>query len=299
MCEIDLFWQVKMKLSKAQLEYFNTFGFLKFSGLFKKDISKITEEFETVWIASNGGHHNQQHDFQRRSSIIHFIDINVFLSSLIDDSRITGPVSSILGDDFNYSGSDGNLYVGDTRWHSDSSVTKKYRSLKIAFYLDEVAADSGCLRVLPGSIHYGNTYADKLNEVIPNTGKDDTKKIWGVLQHQVPSYPIPSTPGDMLMFDHRIKHSSAGGDSRRRMFTMNFERRYKSEDIENLKNDISGMAASWVEKPYGDIMIETASPQRMIHLEQRLQNGDHLKDLAKEFMTKMNEPTRGGAQFDE
>ena len=92
-----------MELSKAQLEYFNTFGFLKFSGLFKKDISKITEEFETVWIASNGGHHNQQHDFQRRSSIIHFIDINVFLSSLIDDPRITGPVSSILGDDFNIS----------------------------------------------------------------------------------------------------------------------------------------------------------------------------------------------------
>ena len=83
------------------------------------------------------------------------------------------------------------------------------------------------------------------------------------------------------------------------MFTMNFEQRYKSEDIEDLKNDISGMASGWVETPYGDIMIETASSQRMVHLEQSLQNGDHLKDLVKELKTKMNEPTRGGAQFDE
>ena len=288
-----------MELSKAQLEYFNTFGFLKFSGVFKDDISKITKEFENVWIASNGGHHNQEHDFKRRSSILHFIDINVFLSSLIDDPRITGPVSSILGDDFNYSGSDGNLYVGDTRWHSDSSETKKYRSLKVAFYLDNVTSESGCLRVLPGSIHYGNTYADKLNQVIPNTGTDITNDVWGVPQSQVPGYPIPSTPGDVLMFDHRIKHSSAGGDSRRRMFTMNFEQRYKNKDIEELKNNISGMAASWVEQPYGDIMIETASDQRMVHLEQRIENGGHLKDLVKEIKEKMSEPTRGGAQFDE
>ena len=59
------------------------------------------------------------------------------------------------------------------------------------------------------------------------------------------------------------------------------------------------MAASWVEQPYGDIMIETASDQRMVHLEQRLQNGGQLKDLVKEIKEKMSEPTRGGAQFDE
>ena len=288
-----------MKLSEAQLDYFNTFGFLKFSGIFKDDIAKITEEFETVWSESNGGHNNQQHDFKRRSAIFHFVDLNIFLSSLIDDIRIKGPVSSILGDDFNYSGSDGNLYVGDTRWHSDSPMTKKYRSLKIAFYLDEVESDTGCLRVLPGSIHYGNTYADKLNEVIPSTGKDDTNEMWGISQKQVPGFPIPSTPGDMLMFDHRIKHSSSGGDSRRRMFTMNFEQKYKTEDLGDLKNEISGMAASWVDKPYGEIMINTASPQRMVHLEQRLQNGGHLKDLVDTYKSKMNEPTRGGAQFDE
>lgn len=45
-----------MKLNLAQLDYFNTFGFLKFSGIFKDDISKISDEFEKVWAISNGGH---------------------------------------------------------------------------------------------------------------------------------------------------------------------------------------------------------------------------------------------------
>ena len=85
-----------MKLNKAQLDYFNTFGFLQFSGIFKDDISKITEEFENVWVASNGGHGNQQHDFKRRSTILPFIDINVFLSSLIDDPRIKGPKGATI-----------------------------------------------------------------------------------------------------------------------------------------------------------------------------------------------------------
>lgn len=94
--------------------------------------------------------------------------------------NVNGPVSSILSSDFNYTVSEGNLYVGDTQWHSDSSETGKYRSLKAAFYLDQVDFESGCLRVLPGSIHYGNIYTDNLNEVIPTTAYDKTKEIWGV-----------------------------------------------------------------------------------------------------------------------
>ena len=62
----------------------------------------------------------------------------------------------------------------------------------------------------------------------------------------------------MLIFDHRIKHSSAGGNSRRRMFTLNFQERYPVEDIEDLKNEISGLESFWAEKPYGNIMIKNS-----------------------------------------
>ncbi len=44
-----------------------------------------------------------------------FADRSEYLSGLIDDPRIAGPVASILGCDYNYAASDGNYYVGDTK----------------------------------------------------------------------------------------------------------------------------------------------------------------------------------------
>ena len=71
----------------------------------------------------------------------------------------------MLGDDFNYSGSDGNFYVGDTLWHSDGYRESKYLSFKMAFYLDPVTAKSGCLRVIPGSHKYGDVFGNSLEAV--------------------------------------------------------------------------------------------------------------------------------------
>lgn len=50
----------------------------------------------------------------------------------LDNHKIDGVVSSTLGGDYNYAGSDGNYYVGDTKWHSDYPASAPYRSLKIA-----------------------------------------------------------------------------------------------------------------------------------------------------------------------
>jgi len=43
-----------------------------------------------------------------------FINQSKYLSSLID-----GIFANLLGDDYNYLGSDGTYYVGDTGWHSN------------------------------------------------------------------------------------------------------------------------------------------------------------------------------------
>ncbi len=49
-----------------------------------------------------------------------FLDQTDYLASLIDDPRIDGIFPSLLGEDCNYLGSDGNFYVGDTHWHSNT-----------------------------------------------------------------------------------------------------------------------------------------------------------------------------------
>ena len=127
-----------MKLTEQQLAYFDTFGFLKFPGLLAEEVERISEAFGETWRSVGGGHDGRPHDHERRSALVPFIDRTEYLSALLDDPRIEGIAASLLGDDFNYSGSDGNYYVGDTKWHSDGYVGRKYLSVKMAFYLDRL-----------------------------------------------------------------------------------------------------------------------------------------------------------------
>ena len=125
-----------MKLSSQQRTFFETFGYLGFPGLFADEADAITAEFERLWAEHGGGHHGQAHDYQQRSALVPFIDQSEYLSALLDDPRIDDVASDLVGDDYNYAGSDGNFYVGNSRWHSDGYARSAYRNIKFAFYLD-------------------------------------------------------------------------------------------------------------------------------------------------------------------
>lgn len=254
-----------MRLSRQQLAFYDTFGFLAFRGLFAAEIDAISGEFERIWADS--GH---PHDHLERSCIIPFVDRSDYLSGLIDDPRLDGVVGAILGDDYNYTASDGNYYVGDTVWHSDHFLDAPYRSLKIAFYLDPVGADDGCLRVIPGSCHHGDAFSDGLHAVVPLTRDNRNEEVWGVHGSDLPAYAVESTPGDMLLFNHKTKHSSWGGGTRRRMFTYNYEEHMSAAQLPHLVEQLTSSVESHG-AVYGEAMLRTAGPERQRHLEQRLQ----------------------------
>ena len=254
-----------MKLTDPQHRFYDTFGFLKSPRLFKDNVDHVTEAFEGVWTESG-----RTHDFKERSTIFPFADRSEYLSGLLDDPRIDGVVSSLLGDDYNYAGSDGNYYVGDTKWHSDHLAESPYHSLKIAFYLDKVTSETGCLRVIPGSWHWGDKFAGSLDKAIRVTAESRPDENWGVPGSEVPAYPIESEPGDMLLFNHKTKHSSWGGSDRRRMFTYNFEQHFSEEIMSSLHELLKVRAERGDEKPYGEAILRTAVPDRRRHLEQRL-----------------------------
>lgn len=100
-----------MQLTEQQLAFFETFGLLAFPGLLANDIQEVIDAFETVWANHGGGHHGKPHDGKRRSCIVPFIDQHPRLCALLDDDRIHGILTGLLGDDFNYTGSDGNYYA--------------------------------------------------------------------------------------------------------------------------------------------------------------------------------------------
>ena len=97
----------------------------------------------------------------------------------------------------------------------------------------------------------------------------------------------------MVVFNQNTKHSAWGGNNRRRMFTINCTARYTDEEIPLLRNEIAAFARFWVDSPYGDAMLRTASPQRMLHLQQPLSQQSHLAEEVRKAKLTMKEPARG------
>ena len=137
-------------LTDQQVLHFKTFGFVAMPGLFSPDeMSEIEREFEEVVAEERQG---QPFRGEKRQAVMAFAELRPKLMSLIDDDRIYGPMEQLLGPDFIWWGSDGNLYVGDTAWHPDAHEPELgHGRIKIAFYLDPVDRDSGCIRFIPGS----------------------------------------------------------------------------------------------------------------------------------------------------
>jgi hypothetical protein len=276
------------QLIAQQLAFFDAFGYLSFPGLLADCVDKMISEFEAIWAAQGGGHCGRAHNGKQRSCIFPFPDQSEYLSALLDDPRIHDIAAGICGDDFNYSSGDGNFYAGDTNWHSDGWGADRILSIKIAFYLDPLTRDTGALRVIPGSHRVGEAYADALERDIRESGK-----IWGIENREVPATILETNPGDIVVFNHNLKHAAFGGSERRRMFTMNFSRRYPEDRLQELRDILAQEARFWIDRIHGEAMIRTAGPERMVHLEQVMANDTHLADVSRELKKTMDEPARG------
>ena len=278
----------KLQLSSQQMAFMETFGYLNFPGLLGDCIDKIIEAFEEVWSKRGGGHDGKPHDGIARSCIVPFINQSEYLSALLDDPRIDGIFSSLLGDDFQYMGSDGNYYVGNTGWHSDGGWPRPIIYYKMALYLDPLTRETGSLRVVPGSHRYGEGYAEEIQDQIR-----ESEKHWGIGGGEVPAIALETNPGDVAVFNQGTKHSAWGGSDRRRMFTVNCTVRHAEEQIPLMREEVSNAARFLVDSIYGEAMVRSAGPARMRHLEQALANQDHLAAISQRAREEQSEPARG------
>jgi len=274
------------KLSPQQLSFFETFGYLAFPGLLSDCIDEITDAFEEIWVQHGGGHNGKLHDGTARSVLVPFIDQHEWLCTLLDNPRIEGVLASILGDDFNYLSSDGTFFNSDMRWHHDSSKEKP-RYAKTAIYLDPLTRDTGALRVIPGSHHLNDPYGKALQANLKFS-----EESWSIAGRDVPCVALETQPGDVLIFNHRIKHASYGGGQRRRMFTLNCSEHHAAHELDDLRFYISAYGRFWIDRMLGPLMVETASPRRMVHLEQVMAHDGHLSALSAKSRMEQPEPAR-------
>jgi hypothetical protein len=93
-------------------------------------------------------------------------------------------------------------YIGNTPWHTDSE--SPIASIGFIAYIDSLKAESGALRVLPGSHH--PEYGDAIRAL--GTTVETTVAT-------LPAHVIETEPGDLIVIDEHLFHASFGGAVRR------------------------------------------------------------------------------------
>ena len=279
-----------MALTQQQRQFFDTFGYLVVRRLLSADwVERITAAFE--WSIENWGG-GSDHDGTRRTMFGGPIEHIPDMCALMDHPDLLALIGGVTGDDFNYCGGDGNYYVGDTSWHPDGNWGQLWAT-KTAFYLDSVTADSGCLRIIPGS--QDPDHFVRRGKVNPN----ESQELFGVPPNEFPgNVALESEPGDVVIFNHDLYHASFGGSTRRRMFTMNCTRHARTEPEQKLAREYvrvhspGGYDIDTGAGMYFPTMLDTADEKRMKHLIQPAQIHDELfPQFARD--TGEREPHRG------
>jgi ectoine hydroxylase-related dioxygenase (phytanoyl-CoA dioxygenase family) len=209
-------------LSTQQEAFFRTFGFVTLRGLFRPEIERIRRGFEEVFTDNTSWDTNEDLHFNERRRIIPaFVERSADLAWLPSDPRVVEVVTRLIGPEYEYAASDGNLFDCDTSWHPDSYQSPLHVfHVKLSFYLDALKGGTGAIRMIPGTNFFNSEFA---LEVRRNT--DDPKRIeeiYGVQPDAIPSWTLDSEPGDVIVWAFRTVHASFNGGERRRLFSLNF-----------------------------------------------------------------------------
>src|SRR6478735_6461702 len=178
-------------LTRQQKNFFDTFGYLVLPGLMKDSIENITAAFEDLYQQHDKeivDWRHEAHYMQSRQILMQFIERQPQLTALLDDPIINGVLSSLLGEDYLYRASDGNIFAGDTYWHSDLyGAFFKYRHIKILFYLDALNETNGAFQAIPGSHLLGDKFANLCERYVWKHEEN-----LGLEKSQVPCVTIPT-----------------------------------------------------------------------------------------------------------
>lgn len=211
-------------VTPQQVTFFKTFGYLALPGLFADDMAEIEAAFEAVWADEAAPRMEMEVDLHRREPrtiIPQFTDKHPRLLALRTDPRITAVADALIGTEREYAESDGNLAWCDSDWHADEyGAPMEIQHLKLSFYLDPLRADSGAIRIIPGTHHWDETFARSIRSQFRTFGR--TREVFGVESEEIPSIILNSDPGDLLVWDYRTIHASFHGQDRRRFFSLNF-----------------------------------------------------------------------------
>ncbi len=279
-------------LTEGQVQFFKTFGYLHLPGLFAEDADALSAGFDRAMQKhSNEAHEHlhKAHYENTRTILQRFIERDSELLKLLADKRIQGIAKSLAGDDYMYMGGDGNMFTGDTIWHRDDyAAIKRHSYIKIAFYLEDTDANSGCFRVMPGTHHQGQEFSKNFYAASHNH-----EESMGITPSEMPAQVIPNKPGDVTIFDFFVMHATCNSKFTRRMFNLvvtgQFGKYKREQYIQSL---VDGLVAAkqTSETVFGDELWNYPDPEVHRHLAEPYALAQEAFRRAEEIISKSNKP---------
>ena len=214
-------------LTAEQKARFETFGFLQLRQAFSpEETVAITEAFDDVLAEDRGGT-----PFEGKGqSVWAVVEQQPVLSRIVEDDRIFEPVEQMLGSGFIWAGSEGNVTArAEHTWHADRAGESEaaYPRIKVMLYLDPTTDERGALRVIPGS-HRDAFHEDLLP--LQAQHSDSGLPGFGVDGPRIPSLPVESQPGDVVLFFQSLFHAVYNGFAGRRYIALKFAARPTADE---------------------------------------------------------------------
>ena len=205
-------------LTPEQVAHFNTFGFLLMRQvLTAEEVETVRRETDEIFDEARGGKPYSG----ELEPIQPFFERRPFMASLVADDRIYSIGEGLLGPDFFLDVTEGWRHTGTTTWHGGGRYGEGLPDIKIAFYIEPLTKETGCLRVVPGSHIRGEP--DLLEPLRGGGVSDDPdSKPFGLPQSEVPSVALESQPGDLCVFTESTLHASFGGRAGRYQHAMTY-----------------------------------------------------------------------------
>lgn len=205
-----------MQLTTEQLRFFHRFGFLIFRNLLsEQELEVLASEADEVRDQVYGS----RECGPRGCWIPLLTPAAPFSASLIEDQRFHGIATQTFDDSIFGVNVDMMYWNGDTGWHRDLDVPGN-TGIKLIYYLEPLTAETGALRVVPGS--HIEPHRDDVSDDEPMRlcgSQDDTSLVEAVENDPSDdqlSAVVETKPGDVVAFALPLLHASFGGAPDRR-----------------------------------------------------------------------------------
>jgi hypothetical protein len=199
-------------LTSKQVDFYRTFGFVVLHGFLSDRAQTLRGEVDSALRDAYAAIYTER-DADGISG--HYLPVAsrltpVSASLICDDPRFIEAAAELIGGPVIPECPEGVLYFAEAAWHNDDGIG--VTGVKFASYFDELTADNGALRFVPGSHHpeQNARLTDYRRRQMPSRTEADAARY----QASIPGYVADTVPGDVVAFDLHVWHSTAGGRDR-------------------------------------------------------------------------------------